>query len=152
MGIWASFWDERYQERTMRYPKNTISGSGDCSPIPETLWPLVSNTNRFDRDAGTPRMAAVRLSGDDRLTNARAWVRLPTLGVPLEYVQEPFEWIYPHRFGVIRRYTAGPLAELRIWGEMSPQPDSGTLLSYHVSLRASNVLGLVAIPVVAGSI
>ncbi|RPJ00127.1 MAG: hypothetical protein EHM39_05350, partial [Chloroflexi bacterium] len=132
----------------MRFPTKHYHWQWRLRSDPETLWPLVTNTNRFDRDSGTPRMTAVRLSGDDRLTNARAWVRLPALGIPLEYVQEPFEWTYPHRFGVTRRYTAGPLAELRTLAELFPQPDGGTLLHYHVWMRARNLAGLVAVPLV----
>ena len=117
---------------------------------PETLWPLITNTNRFDRDSGTPRAADVSFTGDDALTNARARVRMPAFLLSIEYVQEPFEWTYPHRFGVTRHFTAGPLAELRVLGELSPQPDGGTLLNYHVWMRPSNLLGFLVIPFQAG--
>ena len=42
-------------------------------------------------------------------------------GVALDYVQEPFEWIYPRRFGVLRRYSRGPLASLRILADLIPR-------------------------------
>ena len=44
------------------------------------LWPLVSDTNRFNRDAGVPALEAL---GADR--NARRRVRLSRLGLTIEW-------------------------------------------------------------------
>jgi class 3 adenylate cyclase len=136
----------------MRYPETHYHWSWPMRSDPETLWPLITDTNRFDRDSGTPRIASVRFTGDDALTNARARVRIPAFLLSIEYVQEPFEWTYPQRFGVTRHFTAGPLADMRVLGELVPQPEGGTLLNYHVWMRPRNLLGLIAIPFQAGLI
>jgi len=47
---------------------------------PDALWPLVSDTNRFNRDAGVPALEAL---GADR--NARRRVRLSRLGLTIEW-------------------------------------------------------------------
>ncbi|MDZ7733948.1 MAG: hypothetical protein U5R31_13555 [Acidimicrobiia bacterium] len=98
---------------------------------PEQLWPLVADTHRFDRDAGLPALR--RLDEGDPLPNARCRVRLRQFGVPLEYVQEPFEWRRPRRRAVRRHFTRGPLAELSIDVELRPRPAGGT----EVVLRAA---------------
>lgn len=131
---------------------------------PEQLWPLVADTNRFNRDTGVPAVAAVPAKGQ-RLKNARRRLRLSAFGIPVEWEEQPFEWVRPVRFGVVRRYVKGPMAELRVRAELTerekhpdslPEPGSaagesvGTKLVYEVWARPRNVLGLIAIPIQIG--
>jgi class 3 adenylate cyclase len=106
---------------------------------PEELWPLVSNTNRFNRDAGIP---AVERLGPGRL-------RFRRYGVAVEWEEEPFEWVRPERFGVVRRYRRGPLAEMHIRVELVAD-GSATRVLYEVDARSRGVLGAVAVPVEIG--
>ena len=115
---------------------------------PEALWPFVSDTDRFNRDTGVP--AVERGDPDKPPTNARRRLRLTRFGVPIEWDEEPFEWVRPYRFGVNRRYLRGPVAELRTVAEMTPQPGGGTRLVYEVWARPRNLLGLIAIPAQVG--
>src|SRR5882762_8806044 len=89
----------------------------DLESSPEQLWPLVADTNRFNRDTGVP---AVQMVQDSRLKNARRHLRLSAFGIPVEWEEQPFEWVRPHRFGVIRRYSKGPIEELRVLAELIP--------------------------------
>jgi class 3 adenylate cyclase len=116
---------------------------------PEALWPLVADTNRFNRDAGVPA-----LEGEDDpavATDAgRRRLRLRRLGLSVEWVEEPFEWIEPHRFSVVRRYRKGPLTEMRVATELSPRSEGGTAIVYEVWARPRNLLGIIAIPLQIG--
>jgi class 3 adenylate cyclase len=111
---------------------------------PEELWPLVADTNRFNRDAGVPALdeGEVRLGG-------RRLLRLSKLGLPIEWEEEPFEWIRPHRFSVVRRYVRGPLDEMRVAAELRPEQD-GTVVVYEVWARPRNLFGRLAIPLEIG--
>ena len=111
---------------------------------PDRLWPLVADTNRFNRDAGVPELelGEVRRGG-------RRLLRLSKLGIPIEWEEEPFEWIEPHRFSVIRRDSKGPLAEMRVAVELLAEKE-GTLLRYEVWAQPRNLLGRVAIPLEIG--
>lgn len=111
---------------------------------PEELWPLVADTNRFNRDAGVPEVEALGLSG-----NARR-LRLTKFGVAVEWEEQPFEWIRPYRFGVIRRYTKGPVSEMRVEAELHERAEGGTKLIYQVWAQPRNILGRAAIPVQVG--
>lgn len=115
---------------------------------PETFWQLISNTNRFNRDTRVPSIEM--LPGDTPLSNARHKIRLAPFGVPIELVEEPFEWIRPYRYGVVRRYTTGPVGEMRVRVELIPREDGGTHLIYEVWARPRNPLGLPAIPLQIG--
>ena len=117
----------------------------DLESSPERLWPLVSDTNRFNRDAGVP---AVERRGVGR--NARRRLRLSRLGVPIEWEEEPFEWVSPHRFSVGRRYFSGPVDSMTTTLELVPRPGGGTRLDYEVRARPRNLIGLIAIPLQIG--
>src|SRR5438132_631826 len=129
----------------------------DLDSSPEQLWPLVADTNRFNRDTGVP---SVQMLQGRELKNARRHLRLSAFGVPVEWEEQPFEWVRPHRFGVIRRYSKGPMSELRVRVELlsrpaddgSDQPAIGSKLIYEVSATPRNVIGLLAIPIQIGLI
>jgi adenylate cyclase len=133
----------------------------DLESSPEQLWPLVADTNRFNRDAGLPEVEAVK-GAARKPKNARRRLRLSALGIPVEWEEQPFEWIRPSRFGVVRRYTRGPMAELRVLAQLTPRsepqpdtlvdepPSTGTKLVYEIWARPQNVIGLIAIPIQLG--
>lgn len=132
----------------------------DLESSPEQLWPLVADTNRFNRDTGVPSVQ-VLLNEGKHLKNARRLMRLTTFGIPVEWEEQPFEWTRPSRFGVVRRYSKGPIVELRVLVDLTPttRPDEssgdaksvvGTKLVYQIWARPRNVIGLVAIPIQIG--
>ena len=133
----------------MSYREQHYRWEWELAASPEALWPLVSDTDRFNRATGVPPFEdRARAAGD--LHNARRRLSLVRFGVPLEWDEEPFEWIRPRSFGVVRRYRRGPLAEMRILAELNPQPNGGTQLVYQVWARARTLLGFVGIPVQVG--
>src|SRR5438045_5692656 len=123
----------------------------DLDSSPEQLWPLIADTNRFNRDTGVPPVEMVQ---DSKLKNARRHLRLSAFGIPVEWEEQPFEWVRPHRFGVIRRYSKGPMSELRVRVELlarapkdgNGQSATGSKLIYEVSATPKNIIGLLAIP------
>jgi len=127
----------------------------DLKSSPEELWPLIADTNRFNRDIGAPSVEAV---ASTKLRNARRLLRLTVLGMPVEWEEQPFEWVRPSRFAVVRRYTKGPIAELRVKAELIPQSifpgadgrSTGTRLVYEVWAKPKNLAGLIAIPIQIG--
>lgn len=116
---------------------------------PEALWPLVSDTDRFNRDTGLPPVEEVEAE-EDALANARRRLRFSRLGLTVEWTERPFEWVRPWRFGVVRRYSRGPLDEMRVRVRLEPERGGGARLRYHVEARPSGLLGLVAIPLGIG--
>ncbi len=83
---------------------------------PADLWPLVSDTDRFNADSGVP---AIEQLGQSQFLRR---LRLSILGINVEWEEQPFEWQHPERFGVVRKYLSGPLAEMRVLTELSEQP------------------------------
>jgi class 3 adenylate cyclase len=128
----------------------------DLESSPAQLWPLVADTNRFNRDTGVPTLDAVSLPNISK--NARRRMRLSAFGIPVEWEEQPFEWVRPHRFGVVRRYSKGPMSELRVRVDLelraTPEGKSqtGTKLTYEVWAKPKNILGSIAIPIQIGLI
>ena len=116
----------------------------DLKSSPDSLWPFVADTNRFNRDTGIPKLDLDK--AHKRLPNARRKVRFSYFGLPVEWEEQPFEWIRPERFGVERVYSKGPMARLKVLGELTPKADGGTHLTYEIRATPRNVLGVFAIP------
>jgi class 3 adenylate cyclase len=129
----------------MRYPEFHYRWKWLLNSSPEQLWPLVADTNRFNRDAGLPE---VHLSADSPQRNARRRLWFSMLGINVAWEEEPFEWVRPQRFGVVRRYLSGPIAVLRGLVELAPLEKGSTQLTYCAWVRPRNLLGLAVVPLV----
>jgi class 3 adenylate cyclase len=123
----------------------------DLKASPEALWPLVSDTNRFNLDAGVPALVKEDAGASkERARGIRRRLGISKFGVKVAWDEEPFEWLRPARFGVVRRYTGGPVAEMRVQADLKARDTGGTHLVYQVWARPRNQLGLVAIPLQIG--
>jgi class 3 adenylate cyclase len=116
----------------------------DLKSSPERLWPFVADTNRFNRDTGVPRIDVEK--DQKRRPSARRRLRLSIYGMPIEWEEQPFEWVKPVRFGIERVYSKGPMARLRARAELDEKPDGGTGLTYEIWATPRNLLGSVVIP------
>ncbi len=114
---------------------------------PEALWPLVADTNRFNRDASLP-VVTDALTRDASLTRAMSFVHL---GIRVSWREEPFEWVANRYFSIVRHFTEGPLREARGRVTLEPGPGGkGTRIRYQAWLQPANPLGHLAIPVQIG--
>ncbi len=80
-------------------------------------------------------------------------VKLVKFKIPVfrvEWEEEPFEWTYPYRFGILRRYRKGPLAEMRVDCRLERLQPSGTRIVYETSVKSANILGDIGIPLAIG--
>ena len=111
----------------------------DLQASAEALWPLISDTNRFNRDSGLPPMQLLGIQNRIR----RVKFKIPFINVIWD--EEPFEWTYPYRFGVLRRYHAGPLIELRTDCRLERLENGGTRLDYQTWAKPRNFIGDIAI-------
>jgi class 3 adenylate cyclase len=122
---------------------------------PAELWPLVSNTDRFNRDCGYPSVVILKLDtlgasrapvapvDNARRLRARAW------GLTAEWDELPFEWIEPLRFMVDHRFVRGPVGRLVTVCELTPT-GSGTSLAYELRVTPRNAIGQLLSPLFFG--
>ena len=116
----------------------------DLNSSPEALWPLVSDTNRLNRDTGLPPMELLGISNGIKHVK----FKIPFLRV--EWEEEPFEWTYPYRFGILRRYKAGPFVEMRVDCRLERLQPAGTRIIYETTVKSANILADLAIPFILG--
>jgi class 3 adenylate cyclase len=116
----------------------------DLKSSPESLWPFIADTNRFNRDTGVPKIEVER--SRNPLRNARRKVRLSIYGMDVEWEEQPFEWVRPLRFGIERVYSKGPMARMRALAELTPKVDGGTTVTYEVRATPGNLIGVAVIP------
>jgi len=116
----------------------------DLKSSPERLWPFIADTNRFNRDTGVPKIDVEK--DEPPRPNARRKIRLSIYGMPVEWEEQPFEWVKPVRFGIERVYNRGPMARLRVRAELNENPEGGTHLTYELWAMPRNLLGQIAIP------
>jgi eukaryotic-like serine/threonine-protein kinase len=87
------------------YPEKHYIWSWDFKAQPRALWPLVSNTDRFNRDCGFPafevRPAA---KGESPPEPGVRRLRSTYLGIVGEWEEREFEWVQPVRFAVDRSF------------------------------------------------
>lgn len=112
----------------------------DIQSSPEAIWQYAADTNRFNRDTGQPE---VELLSNVKGTK-RARMKLPILRV--EWEEEPFEWTYPYSFGITRRYSKGPLDEMRTNAQFDPLPEGGTRITYSSTFITGNIFAQLGIP------
>ena len=122
----------------------------DLKSSPERLWPFIADTNRFNRDTGVPEVEIDK--AQKQLRNARRKLRLSVYGMPIEWEEQPFEWVRPKRFGIERVYSKGPMARLRVLAQLTPNDEGGTHLIYEVWSTPRNLPGAFAIALQLGLI
>ncbi|MBS0663666.1 MAG: hypothetical protein JSR48_10420 [Verrucomicrobia bacterium] len=124
----------------MPMPEQTFRWTWNFRSPPEALWPLVSNTDRFNRDCGYPAVE-VRPS-----PTAHRRLRARVMGLVIDWEEQAFEWQEPWRFSVHRIYSSGPVARMIMGCELAPRADGGTTLTYEMRLRPSGWIGRLALP------
>ena len=114
---------------------------------PEELWPLLTDTNRFNRDTGLPKVITERV--DEKNPNVRL-MRFRYLGITIRWEEFPFNWTKPNSFGVLRRYHSGPLHSVRMASRLERDDSGSTVLHYEVWACPRNFLGAFLIPLQIG--
>ncbi len=135
----------------MPHPEQRFRWTWDLVSPPEALWPLVSNTDRFNRDCGYPPITVVPAPSAEAatLTNARR-IRVSLLGLTIEWDELAFEWLAPTRYAVDRTYYSGPVSKMIMSCELRPRAGGGTTLLYDMRLTPSSWLGRLALPLTIG--
>jgi class 3 adenylate cyclase len=103
---------------------------------PRQLWPLVTNTDQLDRAIG---FAPVRYTSRyEPGRGVRTFVEGRKAGSTEVGEEHPYEWVEPHRMGVLREYTQGPFRWLVSIVELLPRPAGGTTLVHRLQLEPSS--------------
>lgn len=142
------------QKKFMSEQELTYRWEWHLQSSPQAIWPFFADTNRLNKDTGLFPVGEMDKERGQFLGNARRQLRydLPIPFYNLYYEEEPFEWVFPHRYGVIRRFTNAPVDTFRVLAEFNSKPEGGTHLIYHVWIKPKNILGRLGTAVAIGII
>jgi class 3 adenylate cyclase len=110
---------------------------------PETLWPVLADTARFNEAIGLPRYAIHEEPQPDG--SVRRTGSVHRFGLTLSWEEGVPEWVAPRRFTHERRFPSGPLRRAATEITIDPDGDGeSSLVRYRVHLDPRSwVVGLV---------
>lgn len=118
---------------------------------PAALWPFFADTNRVNKDTGLFPVQERDRQTNRFLGNARRQLRYrPLPFYYLDYEEEPFEWVFPTRYGVVRRFLNGPVDTFRVRADLQPLPEGGTSLVYQTWVKPRHLLGRLGVALALG--
>ncbi|MBI4957167.1 MAG: hypothetical protein HY908_34455 [Myxococcales bacterium] len=85
---------------------------------PAEIWPLIIDTDRLNRLLGLKPVRYTPI--DEPGSGARLLAETRLGGFHTVYEEQPYEWTYRKRFGVLRRFRGGPLAWMRVGWRLEP--------------------------------
>lgn len=116
---------------------------------PESVWPLVADTERMNRAVGLP---PVRYRAEARPEGGSKSIAEYRLGwLPLaRWAEEPFQWEEPRSYFVERHYHWGPLETFLGGVELAPTQDGGTQVRIWADLTPRHLAGRLLAKLVVG--
>lgn len=117
----------------------TVTRSVRLQSAPEEIWPLLVETDRLNRLIGLAPVTYHPVSPEAAAAGARLVGETRLSGFRVLYEEWPYEWSWPRRFAVLRRYRSGPMSSLVVAWELRPDKGGTTLT---VTMRCEMRLGL----------
>jgi class 3 adenylate cyclase len=105
---------------------------------PEALWPVLSDTARFNEAAGLPKYEVEETPQPDGSVRRIGRGRL--MGSAVEWDENPYQWVYGKHFSQNRRFRGGPWKQFGI--DLRLEPDGGnTRAIYTIAMEPQGLLG-----------
>lgn len=117
-----------------------ISWNWQLNSLPKEIWPFISDTNRLYKDIKQPSIQEANITQ----TVKQGFAQLSYNGINRYEVweEEPYQWEYPYRFGVVRHYKSGPYKDLKVQVDLKRNNHGTRVL---VELRANSRLSLISV-------
>ncbi|MFL5311005.1 MAG: adenylate/guanylate cyclase domain-containing protein [Myxococcales bacterium] len=107
----------------------------ECRSAPEALWPILADTERFNRAVGLSRIDVRPLEGAGA---ARFLIATTLGGFRVEYEERPAEFVENERFKFLRVLRRGPVRSIETGFELRPRPlGTDVVLSLRIAPRWS---------------
>ncbi len=117
----------------------TFDWRWNLESTPRALWPLVSNTERFNRAIG---LSSVKYEDEaDPDGGSLKSGNFRRAGMDFAWREHPFEWIEGRRMGVVREFERGPFEWFVSVVELAPRSGGGTTLTHRVQVKPRGIVG-----------
>ena len=116
-----------------------------CAPA--SLWPLVADTDRFNRAIGlpTPEYTFVQEGGErKRMAVARF------NGMKMRWHERPFEWLEGRETSILREFETGPFQWVKSHVKLVPLDTDRTRLTHRIDVQPRGLIGKLLTPLQFG--
>ena len=111
---------------------------------PKQLWPLVADTDRFNRAIGLP---AVEFTFDHAGGKRRIFAEAKFNGLKVRWREHPFQWICEREMSVLREFEAGPFEWVTSTVELHPLAGQKTRLIHRFQVKPRGLFGKLMTPI-----
>ena len=119
------------------FKKIHLEWNWQLSSSPRELWPLVSDANRLFKNINLPAVQHADISSDQR--EGRLQLSYDSINNSDAWIEEPYQWEYPYRFGVKRLYKNGSYRDVIMQVDLHPNK-KGTRLQYQLWITPGNAV------------
>lgn len=116
----------------------TATWTWNLPATPEALWPVLSDTARFNEAAKLPKYEVEETPQPDGSVRRIGRGRL--MGSAVEWDENPYQWVYGKSFSQLRRFRGGPWRQFGIDLQLAPE-GSGTVARYTITMEPQGLLG-----------
>ena len=106
---------------------------------PESLWPFISHTDRFNHAAGLLPVKYEMIAGIDGRSHKMAQIKVA--GMKIQWEEHPFEWIEGQRFSVLREFPKGPFVWFLNDVQLIRRADGGTTIRHQCKIEPRGIVG-----------
>lgn len=106
---------------------------------PEAIWPILSDTVRFNEAAGMPRYEVSETLQSDGSVLYEGRTQMGV--VKLHWREIPVNWVANRWFEHRREFYGGPLKDLTARFELSPAEGGGSVADYTLTATPANLFG-----------
>ena len=116
-----------------------IESQHDLSFPPETVWPVLRQTDWINRSLGLPPVKYNINAQNEGGSIVTARTRM--LGTEMRWREFPFEWLEPEYYHVHREFETGPFTHVHMGMEFHPTPGGGTHIVAFANIEPRNAFG-----------
>ena len=111
------------------------------------LWPLVADTDRFNRAIGLP---VPNFKYDHSSGQLNIFGDANFKGMKVRWREHPFEWICEREMSIVREFESGPFEWVTSNVELQPLADQKTRLVHRIAVKPRGWLGKILTPIQFG--
>ena len=111
------------------------------------LWPLVSDTDRFNQAIGLP---APNFNYDHSGDQLKISADVKFNGIKIHWRERPFQWICEREMSILREFETGPFEWVSSTIELQPLVGGKTRLIHRIQVKPRGWLGKLVTPVQFG--
>ncbi len=111
---------------------------------PKELWPLVSDTDRFNRAIGLP---APEFRYDHSGKHLKIFAEAKLNGLSFQWREHPFQWICEREMSILREFELGPFEWVTSTVELHPLADHKTRLLHRFQVKPRGLFGKLFAPI-----